>query len=714
MIRTYKHLAQELLTDKKTVMKKLIIIFVLTHLISVHANAQTKPKSTDKPPTKKEMDEMMKQAQKEMDNLSPEDKKMMEAMGIKIPDFKKIEKDVSGVSEAQLKSAYENESRLVPKKDLVRIAAIPSKISMANIGAYIRNTNTKTNNLLSSSVKKFGNQFYNKLNAKGKSANYMGNAAINLWMMGYPDVAFYLMEKACEMDASNSNNLSNYASMLTLLGAPHLAIPLLNTLNSRFPQNSTLLNNLGQAWFGLGDLLKAEKYLDSAIRIYAYHPQANYTKCFIEESKGKKAEAIAVLKKSMKHGYTKEKEEKLHQLDYKPTADDFLPPGIKKADPLNLGGFRSPAFPISVDECISLGYQWDELRKLIDGKIADLKQLAKDAQAIALQAQEKRMNADIALVKMAMVNPGTKGTFMSIPLYADRASKVSAKSRETYERKLTEISKRKATFLTGDGNTLKVNYEKEMEQIRKEDGAQTGEGKGNKDFCPRYKEATDKFLNAYNSKAELFFKEYLEVRKEYLNEDAHWNMYILWPEAFEVHKMGLQIQWLTDLKANAPWGFASITKYLCKTPPQAKQAQLQKFDDVACQYHSELKLPFAIIKSDCSSTYGKFDADFVAFSIEMDADKQGLMNQFVTSTIEVGAKIEREVKAGGVEVGVSGGSRLGIEIDRTGLKDAYVIGSVSTSVKAGPLGADAGLEGKISIISSKGNINGTGLFEKLR
>ena len=104
----------------------------------------------------------------------------------------------------------------------------------------------------------------------------------------------------------------------------------------------------------------------------------------------------------------------------------------------------------------------------------------------------------------------------------------------------------------------------------------------------------------------------------------------------------------------------------------------------------------------------------LAFSIEMDADKQGLMNQFVTSTIEVGVKIEREVKAGRVEVGVSGGSRLGIEIDRTGLKDAYAIGSVSTSVKAGPLGADAGLEGKISIISSKGNINGTGLFEKLR
>ncbi len=56
---------------------------------------------------------MMKDAQKELDNMSPEDKKMMDSMGIKMPDMKSLQKSVSGISDAQLKKAYDNENRLV-------------------------------------------------------------------------------------------------------------------------------------------------------------------------------------------------------------------------------------------------------------------------------------------------------------------------------------------------------------------------------------------------------------------------------------------------------------------------------------------------------------------------------------------------------------------------------------------------------------------------
>ena len=52
-----------------------------------------------------------------MDDMSPEDKRAMDSMGIKMLDMKEIQKSVSGIGDAQLKEAYENENRIAPQKD---------------------------------------------------------------------------------------------------------------------------------------------------------------------------------------------------------------------------------------------------------------------------------------------------------------------------------------------------------------------------------------------------------------------------------------------------------------------------------------------------------------------------------------------------------------------------------------------------------------------
>lgn len=59
----------------------------------------------------------MKEMQQALDEMSPEEKKAMEEMGIKMPDLKDIQKNLSGITDAQLKQAYEDESRIVPQKD---------------------------------------------------------------------------------------------------------------------------------------------------------------------------------------------------------------------------------------------------------------------------------------------------------------------------------------------------------------------------------------------------------------------------------------------------------------------------------------------------------------------------------------------------------------------------------------------------------------------
>lgn len=122
------------------------------------------------------------------------------------------------------------------------------------------------------------------------------------------------MGKACVSDMSNSNNLNNYAAFLTMAGGEHAALPILQKLNLQYPGNSTILNNIGQAWYGLGEMNNANQYLDSAMHFYGNHSQANQTKSEIQKSEGKTQESIESLKRSIKENYTPEKEVQLENL----------------------------------------------------------------------------------------------------------------------------------------------------------------------------------------------------------------------------------------------------------------------------------------------------------------------------------------------------------------------------------------------------------------
>ena len=273
--------------------KQLLFTFFLLILacITFAQLKQKPPAKQDKAPTQKEMADMMKEMQEAMDEISPEDKKMMDSMGFKMPDMKGIQKTVSGMSDAQIKKAYEEGNRIVPNRDAARIAAIPKTVTDSKMGAYIAAIQNKLASAFKPVVISTANKMYDYIKSNSKNSGEAGNMAMGLWLAGQPELALYVLGKLCTTDAGNTDNLSNYSAMLSMQGAQHLAIPILNNLNARYPKNSTLLNNLGQAWFGLGEIGKAEKYLDSAIRIYAYHPQANLTKSLIEESKGNKQQA---------------------------------------------------------------------------------------------------------------------------------------------------------------------------------------------------------------------------------------------------------------------------------------------------------------------------------------------------------------------------------------------------------------------------------------
>ena len=702
-------------------MKKLLMVSILLLILATAFAQPPKPKPKEKPPTQSEMEKMMKEAQKAINEMSPEDKRMMDSMGIRMPSFK----NVPTVSDAQMKEAVENENRIVPKKDVDRIAAIPKTVTDGRMGAYITAVQNKAATLLKPDVKNMADKIYTYIKSKSKNSAEAGTMATGLWIAGKLLIAYYTLGKICADDPTNTDNLSNYGSMLSLLGAQQLAIPILNNLNTKFPQNSTLLNNLGQAWFGLGDIAKADKYLDSAIRIYAYHPQATFTKSFIEESKGNTTEAVNLVKISILHSYSKEKEDRLRKMGHKLTAKEVSLPKNKKADPLNLGGFAAPPFPMSVDQCIAIEPVWEAYRQQLKEQAAALKPRLEAAWQLTNDMHQKRSNENIAMVK-ASVNAGSpQGVLTMVPMHAGAAYLKQNEVLDAYNRKMAEFGSKTSAFFSGTAVQLKREYDAAMEKLREEDNEQTGEGLPNKDFCPKYKGVSDQYLAAYNGVIESFYKELLNIRKIYLNEMTHWQMYSEWPEKFEAHKLEAKIAWLGALSAESPFSFESITTYKCANPPIGKTGKLSKFDDVACPYNDTMDLKIIKFINNCSRMTSEFDFMFLGY-VRKDDFERAEGDTYISSTYKISAEAGKDVKAGPLKMEAKVGAGIEFEFGQQGLEDVTLIGEVKVGAGTGILdedketdspgigiaGKDAlpttlevGVEGRISIITGKSSVS---------
>src|SRR6187399_3412150 len=177
-------------------MKKYLLGFVLLFVMgTAFSQPGKKPAAKDKPPTQKEMDEMMKEMQKAMDEMSPEDKRAMDSMGIKMPDTKNIQKSMSGVTDAQLKKAYEDESRIVPVRDAARIAAIPKGVNESHMRSYIASVQSKAGAMLEPEIKSMGGKIYSYIKSNSKNSTEAGNMTIGLWIAGKPELALSTLGK---------------------------------------------------------------------------------------------------------------------------------------------------------------------------------------------------------------------------------------------------------------------------------------------------------------------------------------------------------------------------------------------------------------------------------------------------------------------------------------------------------------------------------------
>ncbi len=348
----------------------LTIILVSTLAMPVYPQTKPKTKQSESTPTQKEIEALMKEAQQEMENLDPETKRMLDSMGMKLPSFQNL----PAMTDQQLAEAATEDGRLFPSRKANLIARLPNKtLSNSELASFVKTTNVSIAGLITPKSKALADKTANALKNDPHYGGMIASAANGMWILGLKEPALYLMGKATEI-LPNADNYNNYAAYLTMMGAGHMAIPVLENLSRVHKKNSTVLNNLGQAWLQLGDINKATKYLDSAIQVYPHHPQANYSKCLILESQGKTAEAVAAINRSLKHSVTKSKMDKLAQLEKKQAQPQrFYIPRTYFSVSFNLGVYTA-VLPKGYAQGVGTDIQdeWDLARQQLKEELAGL------------------------------------------------------------------------------------------------------------------------------------------------------------------------------------------------------------------------------------------------------------------------------------------------------------------------------------------------------
>ncbi len=668
-------------------MKAHFLILILCLPLFLLAQNNPPKKNPPKPPSSGEMDEMMKELQKGLGNMSAEEKALLDSMGFKMPNTSGLKKTAEFAAANNGKSSP---NLLVPARDNARIAALPkAPLRSTEVSGYLQQIQQKLRNKFSPEQYAQINQLYASVTKGNESTSAAANAAIGCWTFGKSSAALLLMSKACLADPTNENNLNNFAAMLSMCGAEQLALPLLDYLNTKYPQNSTLLNNLAHAWFGLGDVIKAGKYIDSTLKWCPWHPQANLIKARIAESKGNKEEAVKALKQSISRMHSTEKESKLKELNYTLKSNDIVWSRPNKPDQLGLTKFKWPDFPKNVTESEKLEPEWEAFQTACHNLMSELK---KEEVALTNSFQDgfqKRSALDLSA--------GARGANSSA-LFGQLVPKAEIKLRPGIDQLFAMEAKSPITdafdqFEVQLNEARKVE-EEEIKAAGKKWNIQDGEGSNGipAAYCEEINTIHSRFLTTVNTKLEnLSALFYNRIRKR-LNEMTNYQMYTEFPEKFALSVNLAKQEWLAFIMMPKTAMSFRDKSALCQPRQKDKRTTkygLPNFEDLNCQYKSQLNLVFGSITTECSRIKAEMEIEFVKLGWETkmsDRDGANFFDEFQRCTIEVSAGYSKEL--GGfskkdplkLEAGINVTGFL--EIDRNGISDAGIKAVTEVSANA--------------------------------
>ncbi len=522
------------------------------------------------------------------------------------------------------------------------------------------------------------------------------NTAFAAWLQNTQEASLYLFSKAVVTDPSNALIANNFSAFLIMGGLPEKSIPILEYWNIQKPGKATILTNLGNAYYHLGDVTNAMKYFLQAVQKDSLNPTANKILCIMYLKKGdtKKAEEHGT--KSIATSHDEQVISILRQLNNKVKPGEMMsrfPPLPEKEFPL-LKRTQLPAMPSNLDDMEQFEIELNAIKESLKMTIADI------------EAKMPKVSDDMQQkMLMATFKNGISSVFI-------KAQYIIMDGMQTYhtenikEADIFKYHLKKLNIYNAKGNAIIKKYN---DQLSKLEGGEAGD----EDKIATLELAKCKELNAntqmYLASLSQLTNQYA-ARQEYISRKFfrdYANWYPYWEPETSISFPSIERDYLKDV-LNILGQYNVVSKMNCSVfePHPEKKGTLQKWEDEYCaNFKGKIAVLTGAITWTCNS-FGIEGGEGVVGEFEMTYEDDGSFNEFIIGG-GLGESLSLDGGIVGVEVGASIKEFIKIGPDKAtgkwevkdfGFKTEVVlegnIGKVAREIKLGELSvsANAGLE----------------------
>lgn len=245
-------------------------------------------------PTQAEIDKMVKDAKAEMERFKND------------PKNAEIAKKMPGMDSVNRKQKRANSGQDIittklPLRNSIALNSLPKGVfSRQELLSFLTSLHSELKNKLSPVKVKAAQVIIAKLNNDANKIALVGTMA---WYKNAPSEAALLLTYAATKSPDDIT-LTNCGAILNLCGLENKAIPILKYALANQPTNSTILNNIGQAYAGLGEKDTALYYLMGCIRQSNTHPEGCATVAYIEYEIGNMEKAQQYAEQAIEGGYS--------------------------------------------------------------------------------------------------------------------------------------------------------------------------------------------------------------------------------------------------------------------------------------------------------------------------------------------------------------------------------------------------------------------------
>lgn len=570
----------------------------------------------------------------------------------------------------------------VPKKRTALIASLhKSVLSDSEMKTFLLRTQQSVSQRIPAKKRALAENLFKALKSKSAAPPQVAAAACGMWSVGQLAAGLWLMGQAA-IESPDPDNLNNYAAFLVMAGAPESALPILWKLDAQYPDNSTVLNNIGQAWFALGDLDEAKKHLDKAVHFFSTHPQANHTEAIIEEARGNKQAAVSFLKNSQEETYSDEREQELESL-----GSPFDPDRARKRlgmhkDPLGLEKFQFPRWPKNTDQSDEDQPAWDAFHEAISGERRSLEGQIRSLQAKAKQKgkTDSPLGVDVGPrfgpVASDAQNDSSGGEIVLPSPYfklAVRFQNDALRRYTAFRRQFDAQAPETAKTL----NALEIASNKEGGDVN-EKYANMPERPGmDLAECGELKAIYGPYLRQANDILEHRAVSYRDAGRTLRNDLSFARQFILDPEEYEIDKLEMKEEFLDDMTAVG--GPVFRTAGVCDEGPEVNGETLPDYDDIHCPSSKKFGLNLGYVKWQftCNQSWIKYDIFFFKGKEATDF-RTGVTKGNLD--IMLNAEIGEAIKYGPVKAEAKAGIGVSIDYDNGGISDVSLVAVVKAEL----------------------------------